>query len=118
MTRFVDGPASGVTLYLKRAPMYLRAVCTPGGGHHSDVWDALDQLDDTPSEEEIITVYRRQGEATWIHINRRPRGGGVFHGGSYCVVDPQPSDSTVRSTSAWQAWVAEQAAAEGKKADE
>jgi|GEM_PF-6502906 len=29
MTRFLDGPAAGVVLALRRAPLFLRVVCNP-----------------------------------------------------------------------------------------
>ena len=109
MTRFLDGPAQGVTLYLKRAPVYLRAVQGPDGPTHTGDWDALDQLDDSPRSGERVVVYRLEGEPTWMHVNRRGRhGSGVFRGGNYRVVTPQPAEDQVRSTSAWQRWVAEQ----------
>ena len=38
MTTFQDGPAKGMTLMLKRTPVYLRVVCSLGKV------DALDQL--------------------------------------------------------------------------
>lgn len=53
MTRFIDGPAEGVTLMLKRTPVYLRVVRNRQGK-----WDALDQLDDSPASDEEIFVYR------------------------------------------------------------
>jgi hypothetical protein len=102
MTRFLDGPAAGVTLMLRRAPVFLRAVTTDGG-----TWDALDQLDDSPQSTERIVVYRLDGEPTWCHI-RATKGGGVYRGGAYRVLEHQPADERVRSTAAWRAWVGEQ----------
>lgn len=98
MTRFVDGPAAGVTLMLRRAPLYLRAVRDAKGE-----WDALDQLTDAAEPDETIVVYRREGEPTWCHVCR-VKGGGVFRGGTYRVVDPQPDDRLVRYTTAWREW--------------
>lgn len=47
MSNFIDGPAKGVHLSLRRSPMFLRAVCEPNGK-----WDALDQLTDTPARDQ------------------------------------------------------------------
>jgi len=58
MTRFLDGPAEGVTLMLRRAPIYLRVV------HRGTEWDALDALDDRPTPDETIYVYVLHGEPT------------------------------------------------------
>lgn len=100
MTRFLDGPAKGQTLMLRRAPVFLRAVQGPSG------WDALDQLDDTPAANERIVVYRLIGEPTWMHV-RMTKGGGIFRGGTYRVVDPQPPEDVLRQTAAWRAWAHE-----------
>jgi hypothetical protein len=107
MTRFLDGPAKGTTLFLRRAPVYLRAVQSADGSTHAGAWDALDQLDDEPRSDERIVVYRLDGEPTWCHINRRG-GGGIYRGGSYRVVVPQPADEAVRSNIHWRQWVGEQ----------
>lgn len=99
MTKFLDGPAAGVTLMLKRAPHYLRVVQAPDGK-----FDALDQLTDLPRSDERIVVYEMVGEPSWMHIRSR-RGGGIFRGGEYRVVDPQPDDSEIRLTTRWREWV-------------
>lgn len=109
MTKFLDGPAAGVTLMLHRAPHYLRAVRNAAG-----VWDALDQLGDEPKSNETIVVYEMASGPTRIHLQRRERGHrvcGWFEGGDYSLVEPQPADDAVRSTTAWRAWVAAQAKA-------
>ena len=49
MTRFLDGPAAGVLLALRRAPLYLRVVYH---AKREEPWDALDQLADVPGEHE------------------------------------------------------------------
>lgn len=108
MTRFLDGPAAGVTLFLKRAPVYLRAVQNADGPTHPGDWDALDQLDDHPRASERIVVYRLEGEPTFCHINRGRKGGGFYRGGMYRVVDPQPSDTELRTDAGWRGWAAAQ----------
>jgi hypothetical protein len=57
MIHFLDGPATGQLLMLRRAPRYLRVTKSPRG-----VWDALDRLDDTPTAEEQVYVYVRVGK--------------------------------------------------------
>ena len=101
MTQFLDGPAEGATLFMKRAPLYLRAVRDPDGK-----WDALDRLDDAPAAGEEIAVYRRAGATTTMHIRggRRSGGCGFFKGGEYRLVEPAPQDADVRGTAAWRAW--------------
>lgn len=101
MTRFLDGPAAGVTLMLKRAPRLLRVVRAAGGE-----WDALDQFEDTPGSEEAITVYRMVSGPTWMHVNRgrKSGGSGVFRGGEYRVLTEQPADDILRDRLKWQTW--------------
>jgi hypothetical protein len=98
VTRFLDGPAAGVTLFLQRAPLFLRAVRVAGGK-----WDALDQLDDYPKPNEEIVVYALEGAPTWMHVHRRG-GGGIYRGGAYRVVEPQPADADLRDVFKWRAW--------------
>lgn len=104
MIRFKDGPASGLTLTLRRAPLYLRVVFN----RKTDEWDALDQLDDVALPHELpIVAYRRVGAAgacflDWTEKGRRR--GGRFTMATYEVVDPQPDDATARDTGAWRGW--------------
>ena len=98
MTRLHGGPADGVTLMLQRAPIYLRAVCIPGGD-----WDALNQLDDAPKASEQIIVYQRDGDGGWVHL-RTNRGCRWYTSAEYRVLDLQPDDAAVRETAAWRAW--------------
>lgn len=95
---------------LRRAPDYLRAVQAPDGS-----WDALDQLDDQPASNESIVVYRLEGEPTWVHINARRGARGIYRGGSYRVVDPQPSELVLRDQKAWRLWAQEQFDRSGAK---
>lgn len=99
MTRFVDGPAAGKTLLLKRAPLFLRAVQTASGE-----WDALDQLDDEPQAGEHIYVYQRSGPPLRAHINFGRRGCGFFEGGEYRLAAAQPPDDVLRDRVSWRAW--------------
>jgi len=107
MTKFLDGPAADVVLALRRAPHYLRAVCSPNGN-----WDALDALDDEPLNDEQIVVYVMVTGPFRTHVQARGRDGGRvcgwYEGGEYRVVGEQPSDDVLRSTPQWRTWVAEQ----------
>lgn len=102
MTSFLDGPAKGQTFMLTRAPHYLRIVQDAAGK-----WDALDQLDDTPTADETIVVYEMVGEPSSVHVCARGRNNrsGWYRGGQYRLVDPQPDDAAVRTTPAWRVWV-------------
>jgi hypothetical protein len=100
--RFLDGPAAGVCLALKRAPLYLRVVHDRRKPVHG--WDALDQLDDTPAEREQVTAYKRTGPASWVHMKGCRAVTGFWPMAGYRVCDPQPPAETLRDTEAWQAW--------------
>jgi hypothetical protein len=93
---FLDGPAAGVVLMLRRAPLYLRAVRDSQDGE----WDALDRLGDEATSVERVTVYRRVGKARGCHI----RPGGRFAMADYRVLTEQPPAEVTRSTNLWRAW--------------
>lgn len=97
MTRFIDGPAAGKTLMLKRAPLFLRVT------QRGDDWDALDQLDDQPAADEEIHVYRLQGQPGSVHMNFGRCRGGLFTTAEYAYFSPQPTDAELRTTAAWHA---------------
>lgn len=102
MIEFLDGPAAGQVLQLRRAPMLLRVVQSRRGA-----WDALDQLDDEPQATERIYIYRRcvLKPVSKVHVLCSPRkGSGFYWMASYRYLPDQPSDADVRSTAAWQAW--------------
>lgn len=97
MVSFLDGPAAGVTLMLRRAPIYLRVTFNPAGKV-----DALDQLDDEPKPDEIVHVYRKvPGTSGKVHV----RPGGCYEMGDYRHVADAVGDE-LRDTAAWRSWVA------------
>lgn len=102
MTKFLDGPAAGQTLALGRAPKFLRAVFN----EHEGIWDALDQVDDTPEPGETLHAYRVCGKPGKVHIRAR-HGGGFFALAEYrtCL---QPTQQIMRDTELWRAWCREQ----------
>lgn len=102
MTRFIDGPAKSHTLFLKRAPIFLRVVTDSTGE-----WDALDQLTDTPRFGEKIFVYQLVSGRTRVHLQRRVKGRrvcGFYEGGEYRFVVDQPADEILRARESWEAW--------------
>jgi len=108
MSKFIDGPAKGTNLSLGRSPYFLRAVRAPG-----KPWDALDQLDDEPSPDEEIHVYRLASTPMTAHIDGRDPKTGKRYGrwmsiADYVLHDEQPSDRIARDKAAWQAWCAGQ----------
>lgn len=94
----------GLQLRRRPLPIYLRFVKDP-----HDTVDALDQLDDKPSADELIYVYRKVSDDGCMHVNSRDKkgrhNGGFFQMATYKFVEPQPSDDTLRQTASWRAWV-------------
>lgn len=99
MTSFIDGPAKGEHLSLKRAVKFLRAVVTAGGK-----WDALDQPTDEPREDEQCIAYRLHAYHGNCHIYA-PRGGSGFYPiAEYTLCEEQPDQATMRDAVLWEAW--------------
>lgn len=102
MISLTDGPAEGAYA-VKRAPAYLRAVLNILTGEK----DVLDQLDDTPGDNEEVCVYKLEGQAGVVHLNRGKGRSGFYATGTYHhVEDVRGVD--VRDTMAWRRWVADQ----------
>jgi hypothetical protein len=99
MTSFLSGPAEGKVLMLRRSPIFLRVVINADGKV-----DALDRLEDQPTANEQIHVYKLEGKVGTCHINRRGGGGGFFSVATYRYLPQQPQDSDVREIHNWQAW--------------
>jgi hypothetical protein len=101
MITFVDGPAMGQTLSLRRAPLLLRVTHIP----HTGKFDALDQPEDVPTPRERIYVYVLTGIPTHYHMRCRRRSeSGFFYDGSYRVLETQPAEEDLRDTHAWRNW--------------
>lgn len=104
MIKFLDGPAKGTVLDLRRAPVWLRVVIDSAGQV-----DALDQLDDTPAADEAIYVYRIVGEPTRYHLCCHPRSRGGWRVAAEYVVHKEPVDDTVlRDNEQWREWAMSQ----------
>lgn len=103
MTKFLDGPAEGVVLPLRRAPVMLRAVRSRNG-----TWDALDQPEDEPRTGETIFVYRLTAEPTYLHLSCSGKGGkrasGFYAMAEYRLLPEQPAEQETRTTAAWATW--------------
>lgn len=109
MVEFIDGPALGQVLCLRRAPKLLRAVRGPRGK-----WDALDRLGDAPQPNETVYVYARQGRPSHVHLcihdkKGRPAGG-WYAVASYRLCAEQPDDAAARDTALWREWAVAHAA--------
>lgn len=104
MTRFIDGPAAGQILNIKRLPLMLRVVQDSLTGE----WDALDQLADVPNPSERIYVYRLDGQPSVAFVDFRGKSG-RREGcrmliGKYRLWPVQPAEDVLRSIPDWQAW--------------
>jgi hypothetical protein len=98
MTRFLDGPAAGQSLTLNRAPRFLRAVQKPSGA-----WDALDQLEDSPEDDERIYVYRRMAKPSVLHVDST-KGSAWYMVAEYRLNPTQPAEYQARDNFEWQGW--------------
>lgn len=113
MSSFLNGPAAGRTLSIRRAPYLLRVVIDRTTG----AVDALDQLDDDPSDTEDVYVYRLAAPPQQAHVcygGRQRHRSGWFEFGIYQHV-PEADGAALRETAAWRAWAAEQHAADAAK---
>lgn len=98
MTTFEGGPAAGVTLMLRRAPIYLRVTRSAEG------FDALDLLKDEPAEGEELFAYKLAGKPGAVHIDFTRRSSAWFTVARYVWVAEQPAQEVMRSRSRWRAW--------------
>lgn len=102
MTRFLDGPAAGVMLSLRRAPIMLRVVRSCMGN-----WDALDQPEDVAQPREEIFVYRLTAPPSRYHLCIRGKGkkdAGFYHSGNYAHLADAPDGEQFRDNDAWAKW--------------
>lgn len=113
MTRFENGPAHKKFVSIQRLPLFLRVTIDSDGKV-----DALDQLEDTPRDDEKVYVYRKAPgtEASCFVTGRDPKTGKRWgrqeRGATYRFVKSQPSDATLRDKTAWGDWCQRTFAAE------
>lgn len=99
MVKLLDGPATGQTLMLHRAPLLMRVTRDRAGR-----WDALDNPDDTVSLEETVFVYRRTGTAGTVHLNAG-KASGFYALAEYHYWHGHPvSPYAFKFNSGWQSW--------------
>jgi hypothetical protein len=102
MITFLDGPAAGTTLQLRRLPKLLRVVIDG-----TDV-DALDQLEDKPKARESVYVYVRRDDMPiskyHLYCGSSSKRSGWYYTASYSFLAEQPQDADMRTTAAWQKW--------------
>lgn len=102
MIRFLDGPAAGVELQLRRAPLILRVVFNS----RTKEWDALDQEHDRAKPHEQIFLYRGSSRPTPMLIRcSRPSRGGLYWTAEYRLWPAQPTDLELRDENEFNRWV-------------
>ena len=106
MVTFLDGPAAGQSLHLARTPILLRVTHDP----QADRWDALDQLEDQPTESERIYVYELATEPSRVFVDYRDgrgrRGMSMLHA-SYRLVRSCPPPTEMQARHGWFEWCTE-----------
>lgn len=115
MTHFLDGPAKGQALMLRRAVMLLRVTrkrfaleTHPEPHQKADQFDALDAPEDTPTQSEEVFVYVNTGASNGTcHMrfggNQKHRSG-FYAMAEYRLYDVQPDDEIMRDNDKWRAW--------------
>jgi hypothetical protein len=103
MLKFIDGPAAGVSLMLRRAPVLLRVTCNAAGK-----WDGLDQPQDEAEAVEQIYVYQLVEKPAPYHLcirGKNRRDGGWYWSGTYRFLpDHQPEHRTLCNNAWWGRW--------------
>lgn len=95
------------TICLSRSPIFLRFVMV---GTDWETLDALDQVTDTPRENERVLAAVKSDEST-VHIDRVLNGrrcGEWRRMVTYELVKEQPSQELLRDSTQWQQWVQEE----------
>lgn len=100
MIRFLDGPAQGIELECRRAPVMLRAVQNRFGN-----WDALDQPHDVVRSSEAVSVYILATKPVFYPMRATIRElSGMWSKAEYKLWTPQPFEDRVRANNSWQRW--------------
>lgn len=96
VVQLVGGPGDGRSFHVQRAPIWLRAV--------SDInnrWDVLDLLEDAPTRDEEIHVYKQE---SWMHVRATQREhSGVYYRYVHVPID-NSQKATLRYTRSWRDW--------------
>ena len=96
---FHGGPAEGTKLAFSRFPLYLRVVVDDKGNV-----DVLDQLSDTPRDNETIHAYRMLLRAKNMGIACGRGGCKPIIDGAYRYIEVQPDDATMMDHARWAEW--------------
>lgn len=98
-TRFLDGPARGVRLWIRRAPSFLRVTQAPSGA-----WGALDLAASRPAPDEVLYAYRRITDASGsrFYVHDPDTSHPYPH---YLAIDPQPLEHVMRSELEWRRYI-------------
>ncbi len=111
MTRFVDGPARGITLLLTSSPLFIRAVRDRHNVlDNHDGWSALLFKAAEPKRTESVYAYRLVACRGTIQVRRtgRPDDSTVAYTvADYSLVEDQPDDAVMRDWLRWSEWCAE-----------
>ena len=103
MITFRDGPAAGVRLQVRLAPMFLRAV-SPTRARRE--WDALDQPGDEPRRGEMCFVYVLNAMPTRYFMRcTPPSAGGAFMSGEYVYLREFVPQGAMRDNESWREWL-------------
>lgn len=98
MTSFLDGPAKGKRLMLKRIPRFLRVTESEGK------WDALNEEGDTPRPDEKLHAYEFAIHHGNCHVNAGRGRGGFYAIVDYRHITVQPTDAEMRDNGRWGVW--------------
>lgn len=123
MTRFLDGPATGQTMMLRRAVIFLRVTrkkfALAENVSRTEKFDALDAPDDTPAADEELFCYKNTGkEGGNVHIRfggNQKRRSGFYAIAEYALYPDQPPDEVMRDNTRWREWCKQQALAHNIK---
>lgn len=99
MISFLDGPAVGQNLTVRRAKFFLRVTVD------GDKWDCLNEYWDTARPHENLFVYIAVEKATAVHLKMAKRSeSGWYALCQYRFLEPQPPDDAIRDNEKWRAW--------------
>lgn len=98
MLTFVDGPAAGKTISLRRAPRFLRITRRRfllGMEDPGEEFDGLDQPGDVARHDESLYAYetkKLEGRAHMRFSGKAKSASGIYDIAEYRFIEPQPAD--------------------------
>jgi hypothetical protein len=110
MLTFVDGPAAGKTIGLRRAPRFLRITRRRfllGMEDPGEEFDGLDQPGDIARHDESLYAYetkKLEGRAHMRFSGKAKSASGIYDIAEYRFIEPQPADDIMRDNKKWIAW--------------